>query len=678
MKPLTSLLVATLVALAALTGCKNEEGKLAVPDAIAEYLPADHEVWPHAAGDVENPALAAVCRDLWEFQMKSSPTWATYLGDPRYNGELADNGPLAASSRQSARRGFLSRLAGIETEKLNPEDLLTYELLQRNLRDALLREERDFGAWNVSPRTGPQVEFLTLASEQPIDTPLERADLLARWRAMPGYLRRAGQRLESAAAEGRIASRTQVEKVLTQLDNLLATPPAESPLVAPATGGGRWVQLPPGGNLSALAASELGSAQRSQELRRINLQLADGLALAKGTPVLLPAEDDLLPPKLRGRFLADVWTTVEDDIYPAFREYRRILRTKILPNARPDDRPGILFVPGGKEQYQECIQSFTSLTLDAETIHKIGSDEVDRINAEMLSLGKALFGTGKVGRLMDLRAVLAGDPSMHYASRDEIESTARAALDRMTSLLPSAFDRLPAAELVVERVPAHEEAFTSMAYYRGPTPDGSRPGRFFINTFNPTEKPRWEAEALAFHEGIPGHHLQIALADELDGLPMVRRKMGIGAFVEGWALYAEELADELGAYSSDTQRLGKLSFDAWRSARLVVDTGLHALGWSRDRAIRYLREHTLADERNIENEVDRYISWPGQALGYKLGELELLKLRREAKDALGSRFDLATFHDLVLNDGPITLPLLRAKIEAWIEAETAPVPVVGA
>jgi len=678
MKPLSSLSIATLVAFAALSGCKNEEGKLAVPDIIAEYLPASRDVWPDAAGAVESPSLASVCSDLWEFQMKSSPTWATYLGDPRYNGDLADNGPLAAYSRQSMRRGFLGRLAGIETKNLSPADLLTYELLQRNLRDAIGREERDFGAWNVSPRGGPQVYFLTLASEQPIGTPRERADLLSRWRAMPGFIRREGKQLERALGEGRVASRTQVEKVLAQLDNLLATPSAQSPLVAPATGGGRWVDLKPKGNLASIAARELGSSNRANELRQINLQLLDGLKLAKGTSVLIPATDDLLTPKIRGRFLADVWTTVDEDIYPAFREYRRILETEILPNARPDDRPGILFVPGGKAAYQDCIQSFTSLSLDAETIHAIGTEEVAKVNADMLALGKKLFGVGKVGNLKSLRAVLTSDASMHYASREEIEATANRAISRMQAALPTVFGRLPLAPLEVVRVPAHEEAFTSMAYYRGPTPDGSRPGRFYVNTFDPASKPRWESEALAFHEGVPGHHLQISIANELEGLPMVRRHMGIGAFVEGWGLYAEQLADEMGMYSSDTQLLGKLSFDAWRSARLVVDTGLHAMGWSRDRAIRYLEEHTLADHRNIENEVDRYISWPGQALGYKLGELEILKLRSEAKAALGSRFNLATFHDLVLNDGPITLPLLRAKIEAWIEAETAPASLAGA
>lgn len=677
-KSLSTLAAGLSLSLLALAGCRNEAGQLVMPDAISDYLPAEQKAWPDAAGDVVNPTLAAVCRDLWEFQMKSSPTWATYMNDPRYNGDLFDNSESGATERQSVRRGLLGRLAGIDSKRLTEEDKLTLELLVRSLRVAIAREDRDFGSWNVSPRSGPQVDFLTLSADQPIGTPRERADLLSRWRAIPGFTRRAGRNLQNALAEGRVASRTQVEKVLAQLDSLLATPPTESLLVAPATGGGRWVQLPPGGNVAALAARELGDVGRSEELRNINLQLLDGLTLAKGTPVLLPAADDLLPPKIRGRFLADVWGIVENDVYPAMREYRRILATEILPRSRPDDHPGILFVPGGKADYAECIEAFTSLPLSAEEIHQIGVLEVRRINDAMIALGMQLFGPGKVGGMKSLRQTLESDPSMHYRSREEIMATAEAAVARMTAALPGAFGRLPEARLEVVRVPAHEEAFTSMAYYRGPAPDGSRPGRYYVNTFDPESKPRWEAEALAFHEGVPGHHLQIAIANELDGLPMVRRHMGIGAFVEGWALYTEELADNMGLYSSDTQRLGKLSFDAWRSARLVVDTGIHAMGWSRDRAIRYLEEHTLADRRNIENEVDRYITWPGQALGYKIGQLELLKLRQKAKQALGASFDLRAFHDLVLDDGPVTLPILRKKVDAWLAAKSATTTKAGA
>jgi uncharacterized protein (DUF885 family) len=219
----------------------------------------------------------------------------------------------------------------------------------------------------------------------------------------------------------------------------------------------------------------------------------------------------------------------------------------------------------------------------------------------------------------------------------------------------------------VVRVPAAEEQETTIAYYRGPASDGSQPGRYFINTFAPETRPRYDAEVLAFHEAVPGHHLQIALAQETESLPRFRRETGSTAYVEGWALYTERLADELGLYSSDLDRLGMLSFDAWRACRLVVDTGLHAYGWTRQQAIDYMTANTLLAENNVENEVDRYIVWPGQAVAYKVGQREILALRAEAQAKLGERFDLKAFHDVVLGSGAVTLRVLRQNVQEWIE-----------
>jgi uncharacterized protein (DUF885 family) len=217
----------------------------------------------------------------------------------------------------------------------------------------------------------------------------------------------------------------------------------------------------------------------------------------------------------------------------------------------------------------------------------------------------------------------------------------------------------------------HEAPYSTIAYYRQPAADGSRPGTYMINTYNPETRPRNEAEALAFHESIPGHHLQIAIAQELTGVPEFRKHQGVTSYVEGWALYTERLADEMGLYSSDVDRIGMLSYDAWRACRLVVDTGMHALGWSRKQAIDYMLENSVLAENNIVNEVDRYLTWPGQALAYKLGQLEILKLRDEARAKLGDRFDIRAFHDVVLRDGAVALPVLRANVEAWVAAQAA-------
>ena len=676
--PRTLATAGLLAALAPLTvvplACKAEEGTRILPETLAEYLPADRTAWPDSAGGVEDPALARLCEDLWDLWMQDSPTWATYLGDPRFHGDLPDQREVAEATRIAARRDLLERLGGIRQGKLNDADLLTWQLVRHSLERDIARDERDLGDWNLSSRSGPQVRYLSLAADQPVGTPRERAGLLERWRAMAFDLRQRADDLEDALADGFVASRTQVEKVLEQLDALLATPAHRSPLVACATGGGTWVDLPPGGNVTALAAEHLGDARRHQALRRINLHLTDGLTLAQGAPVLIPAADDILPPRLRGRFLADVWATVEDEVYPAFRAYRGVLRDTILPAARPDERAGLLFVPGGPAMYAELAAEFTTLDATPEEIHAIGTAEVERLTAEMVALGRELFGTGAVADMGSLRAHLEGSPELNYADREDVEAVARAAIARMQGLLPAAFDRQPVADLEVVPIPAHEEAYATKAYYRGPAPDGSRPGRYYVNTHDPTAKPRWEAEALAFHEAVPGHHLQIALATEATDLPLVRRHLSFGAYVEGWALYAEALGDELGGYSSDLDRLGMLAFDARRSARLVVDTGIHALGWSRDRAIRYLEQNTLSDRGNIRNEVDRYIAWPGQALGYKLGSLELQALRAEAAAALGPAFDLAGFHDTVLSTGPVPLGVLRERVEAWVAAGGTPEP----
>ncbi|MEZ4368433.1 MAG: DUF885 domain-containing protein [Kofleriaceae bacterium] len=269
-------------------------------------------------------------------------------------------------------------------------------------------------------------------------------------------------------------------------------------------------------------------------------------------------------------------------------------------------------------------------------------------------------------------ARLRDDASLRFGSAEEIVAAGR--LARARAAVVPAFGVLPTTPCVVSVIPAYEAPFSTIAYYRQPHPDGSKPGEYFVNTHEPTSRPRYEFEALTWHESIPGHHLQIALAQEQGALPAFRKHGGSTAFVEGWALYTERLADELGLYDGDLDRLGMVGYDAWRSARLVVDTGLHALGWTRAQAEAFMRAHTALTPTNIANEVDRYVTTPGQALAYKVGQLELQALRAEAERALGSRFDLPGFHDVVLGAGAVTLPILGARVRAWIAARAdAPV-----
>jgi uncharacterized protein (DUF885 family) len=276
--------------------------------------------------------------------------------------------------------------------------------------------------------------------------------------------------------------------------------------------------------------------------------------------------------------------------------------------------------------------------------------------------GRTIGSRSRAGAIARLR----GDPALHFATREEVHAKAEEALGRAAAAIPAWFGRLPRAACVVVDMPAHEEEHTTIAYYRHPADDGTRPGQYYLNTSHPETRPRYEAEVLAYHESIPGHHLQIAIAQELEGLPAFRRHLGPNAFLEGWGLYTERLADEMGLYTGDLDRIGVLSFDAWRASRLVVDTGMHAMGWTRRAAIDYMLEHTALAANNIVNEVDRYIALPGQALAYKTGQLELLRLRAEARERLGAAFDIRAFHDTVLENGAIALPALREAVGAWM------------
>jgi len=566
--------------------------------------------WDDAAGSVADPALAQLCRDAWERQLADHPREATSLGDPRHNGELVLPAPEHAAARAAALGRFLERARAIDPAGLEPADRVTRALLIEDW-DLALEEHAlavDFDSWEIDPIYGPQASFLTAARDQPVATRAERRQLLQRWRRIPAYLDQVGANLIRGLEHDRVASYTAVGKVIAQLDALLATPPERSPLVT---------RLPP--------------------------QTAPALA-------------------------REVLAVVRDEIYPAFARYRSLLAGRVLPRARDDDHPGLGWVPGGAEAYRVRIRRETSLDLEPEAIHAIGLAVVARIRGEISELGQRVFGTADVAEIQER---LRNSPQMHFTSRDEVEAKARESLDRARAAMVQAFGRLPQAPCEVVRVPPHEEADTTIGYYNGPAADGSRPGRYFINTSLPETRPRYEAEVLAYHESIPGHHLQISIAQELQGLPMLRRTGGNTAFVEGWALYCERLCDELGLYSGDVDRLGMLSFDAWRASRLVVDTGLHALGWSRRQAIDYMVENTLLAENNVANEVDRYIAWPGQALAYKLGQREILALRERAREVLGPAFELAGFHDRVLENGAVTLPVLRAQIEAWLAERAA-------
>jgi uncharacterized protein (DUF885 family) len=356
---------------------------------------------------------------------------------------------------------------------------------------------------------------------------------------------------------------------------------------------------------------------------------------------------------------------VRDSIQPAFARQRKFLADELRERARSNDEPGLCHVPGGDAAYARLIRAHTSLDLAADDIHEIGLSEVARIDAEFEDVGGRVLGARDRSATLDR---LRTDPALHFSSSAEVQATAEAALARANEAIPRWFGRLPVAPCEVVVMGDHESKHSTIAYYRQPAADGSRPGQYYLNTSLPESRPRYEAETLAFHESVPGHHLQIAIAQELDGLPAFRRFAGPTAFIEGWGLYIERLASDMGLYSGELDRFGILSFDAWRACRLVVDTGMHAMGWSRDRAIAFMVEHTALAENNIVNEVDRYIAIPAQALAYKLGQLEFLRLRVMATETLGDGFDIREFHDAVLGEGAVGLQTLSGMVDEWIAA----------
>lgn len=543
---------------------------------------------------------------FWEVFLAANPTTATTFGDHRFDDRLEDRSPDGIAAKVSVFQALRERVVAAES----PDGVTRAELLAE-IGGYLVGLESGMETWSVDPLNGLQVSLPNLTQVQDAGSPDQAAVMVDRWRAMGPYVDQEVANLRRGLADGRAASVDAVRRTLDQLEGLARLPTEDSPLLVP------------------LGADRTGWTG--------------------------PARD---------RFAAELSAAVRDIVNPAFARYRSFLEAEILPAARPEDRVGVGQMPGGEETYRKLIRVHTTRDLEPEAIHRTGLDEVARIDAELSTLGSRVLGTADLATTL---AALRSDPALHFVTGDEIVATAERSLARAAAAVPAWFGRLPRAGCEVVRIPDHEAPHSTIAYYLSPAPDGSRPGRYYINVHAPETRPRYEAETLAFHESIPGHHLQLALAQERKDLPAFRRHLGSTAFAEGWGLYTERLADEMGLYSSELDRFGILSFDAWRACRLVVDTGMHALGWSRRRAIDFMVEHTALGRNNIENEVDRYIVWPGQALGYKVGQLEILSLRASAEARLGAAFDLRAFHDVVLAEGAVSLDTLSRIVTAWLD-----------
>ena len=560
--------------------------------------------------------LARLCKEYWEGYLVAHPTEATAIGDRRYDDRLEDIRPAATLREQRRLEGVLARVRAIEPAKLLAADRVTHSALIEEVGGQLAELSCRFDEWVVDPLGGPQVEIMNLPDYTTIESPADGARFVQRCRRMGRLIDDHVANLRIGLAHHKVASVDEVRKAVDQLDALLARPTEEWALMNP-TRGDHW-----------------------------SWRLAE-----------------------RQRFHDNLKRAVFDGVRPALVRYRDFLKNRLLPVARPADKAGLSALPDGVECYRKMIRVRTSLDISPEELHQLGLEQVAKFRHDLSELGAKALGTSDVA---EIQKKLRSDPAMHFATAEEIETKARETLARAKAAVPKWFGIQPKADCQVKVMGMHEAPYSTIAYYRNPAADGSRPGYYMINAYEPETRPRYEAEALAFHESIPGHHLQIAIAQELTGLPEFRKHQGVTAFVEGWGLYSERLADEMGLYSSDIDRIGMLSYDAWRACRLVVDTGMHAMGWSRQRAIDYMVENSVLAENNVVNEVDRYLTWPGQALAYKVGQLEILKLRDEAKRRLGERFDIKAFHDAVLRNGAVALPVLREQVEEYLaQAEAA-------
>lgn len=516
---------------------------------------------------------------------------------------LDENEPAARRRWEAHEDAWLARLREIPPTALgrSPERI-TYAVLRTALEAAIARRACRDQLWNVTQQGGVQQAPAVIAAIQPVGTAERRARALVRFRAFAPYLEVEVDNLRQGVRQGYTAPRIAVEQVIEQLDGLLATGPERSPV----------------------------------------LRLAERDAAAG--------------------FRDSVTAVVRESLHPALARYRDFLRREYLPRARVET--AVTAMPNGAQCYRARLEGYITLPLEPEAVHRMGLEQMARIEAEARPLALRLFGTD------DMPAVyrqLREDPALRFASRQEVVDTANAVLERARAALPHWFGRLPRARMIVDPCLPYEEMSGCPNSYSAPALDGSRPGHWRINT-SPERASRVDLESIAFHEGYPGHHLDRSLAQERPDAHPVTRILGNSGFSEGWGLYAEQLADEMGLYSGDLAQLGRLSSAAFRAARLVVDPGLHALGWSREQAIEYLLAHSVKSPESARSEVDRYIVNPGQATAYMIGQLEITRLRAEAERRVGTAFDVREFHDRVLGNGRVPLPFLREEMEGWIRS----------
>jgi uncharacterized protein (DUF885 family) len=552
-------------------------------------------------------ALHALFDEAWEKDMRDDPLKASYLGDRRYERFWPDVSPAAIQQRYAANLATTARLGGIERAALAPQDQLSYDLFAFEFKNRVLAYDYKPYLYELRPREGLQT-----VSEQaellPFATVADYESWIAKLKALDRYVDQYRALLEIAVREKRTQPRSIMERIVPQLAALIGPNVEANPFYAP------FKRMP-----DSIAAVE------------------------------------------RARLQAEGKAVVANVVIPAYARFGKFFREHYLPASRKTD--GIWDTPGGNAFYRALAQFHTTTKLTPDEIHAIGLKEVARIRAEM---DRIIQQVGFKGSFQEFLAFLRNDPQFYYPSADELFRAYAVLSKQIDPELVKLFRRLPRTPYGVRPIPMTSAPNTTTAYYQGPAIDGSRAGYYYVNLYKPEVRPKYEMEVLTLHEAVPGHHLQIALAQEQSDLPVFRRNADATAFVEGWALYTESLGEQLGLYKDPYSKFGQLTYDMWRAVRLVVDTGIHAKHWTRQQAIDYFKANAAKTDEDITNEVDRYISWPGQALAYKIGQLKFLELRSLAQKQLGTRFDIREFHDVVLSNGAVPLDVLEQLVRDWI------------
>ncbi len=555
-------------------------------------------------------ALHALFHDYWEETLQREPEFASTLGDKRYNDQISDYSVKAVNDWLAFEQNLLMKLAVIDPTGLSDQDQTSRELLIRKLAED--QEVAEFKEWEmpINQMGGIYSTYPDLAGHLSFTTAKDYDDWIARLRLIPRAFDQVTANMAIGIEDKRVLPKYLLEKTLEQVKQLASQKAEDSPLALP---------------LKKLPAS-ISAAEQT-------------------------------------RIKTEMLTAITKQALPAYTRFARFLEVSYIPAGRAE--PGISSLPDGAKYYQFLIHHETTTNLTADQIHKIGLEEVQKDEAAMLTIAKKLG----FDDLKSFRESIKNNPKLRPASPEALLAAYQGHVDDMEGKLPQLFGRLPKNKLEVVRMPEYIEKTSPPAYYDPGSPETGRPGHLWVNFYNVPNRSLLNVEAIAYHEGLPGHHLQISIAQEQQGVPEFRKHLEYTAFVEGWALYSERLGKDVGFYQDPYSDFGRLDADMWRAIRLVVDTGVHSEHWTRQQMVDYFHQYSAMDEPTIQSEIDRYIAWPGQALAYKIGQLEILALRDRAKKELGDKFDIRAFHDQVIDSGALPLDVLEGRITAWIATQ---------